>query len=152
MVTNWRPRYPLWQGIINYFNECFNEGRTPTRKHMLGKLREKGFNVSGSINSIDSYRNYLFKAGYIGTIRRGRYSIDDLIPSDLSVDDCRSQAYGGLTPIRIARAVPTRPVEFDFRHIEQEFHSASSSSISSSSSSSSKNPEIEFLTQEDMEI
>ena len=115
MVTNWRPRYPLWQAVINYFNECYNDGRTPTRKNMLQRLREHGF--SGSINSIDSYRNYLHQAGYIGTIRRGIYSIDDLIPSDLSVDDCRSHAYGGMHPIpevprvtRIARREPRQPI------------------------------------------
>lgn len=114
MVTNWRPRYPLWQAVINYFNNRFNDGRTPTRKGLLRELREQGFSGS-QINSIDSYRNYLHQAGYIGTIRRGIYSIDDLIPSDLSVDDCRSHAYGGMHPIPevprvIARREPRQPI------------------------------------------
>jgi len=51
-------------------------------------------------SSIDTYRNYLYKAGYLEYIKRpngkkwlGRYRVIKTIPTDLSVDDVRIEAY-----------------------------------------------------------
>lgn len=156
-----RTRIPLWNGIIHYFNENHRQGiHTTTRKGLLRYLREQGF--SGSINSIDSYRNYLKQAGYIDTVRRGTYRCDEQIPSDLSVDDCRSQAYGGLTPIIVPRINTLTDDEMqrirdalDNTFEPEPSASASSSSISPTAETDRNHVEREpepFLSAEDMEI
>lgn len=44
-------------------------------------------------NTIDCYRNYLTRAGYIKWISRGKYERVKVIPYDLSSRQCRREAY-----------------------------------------------------------
>jgi len=48
----------------------------------------------GRHTTLDCYLNYLHKAGYLHKPKRGWYGLRITIPSLLSVDDCRSEAYG----------------------------------------------------------
>lgn len=44
-------------------------------------------------NTIDTYLNYLRKAGYLITVIRGKYHLADYIPIDLSIADVKNEAY-----------------------------------------------------------
>ncbi len=84
-----RTRVSLWNAMIVYFTEKRHE--IVRRKDMIEYLRQRGYPVN---TSIDTYRNYLHQAGYLRTIRRGQYIVENDIPLGLSVDECREQAYG----------------------------------------------------------
>lgn len=47
-----------------------------------------------SVHTIDSYRNYLYQAGYIEKTGRGMYRLIKDIPIDLSLEDVKNEAYG----------------------------------------------------------
>jgi len=84
-----RTRPTIWQVIKNFFNSSpFN-----TRLELREELRINGFNEN-NITSMDTYRNYLDKAGYLRTVRRGAYETIKEIPIDLSIQSCRNEAYG----------------------------------------------------------
>ena len=99
--TSDRPIIPLWNAMINYINAFYRyqSEQIITRKKIIEKMRSFGYNINKF--SIDTYRNYLYKAGYLSYVIRpngkkwlGKYKILHEIPSDLSVDDCRREAYG----------------------------------------------------------
>jgi len=56
-------------------------------------IRELGVSP-GRHTTLDCYLNYLHKAGYLFKPKRGWYGLAITIPLSLSVDDCRSEAYG----------------------------------------------------------
>jgi len=97
-MTNTRARITLWQAMKNYFN--YNLYSTVSRAELLTHLGFIGdyddivnkamFNYS----TIDTYRNYLTKAGYLKIRRRGRYEVVEEIPVDLSIKDVKEEAYG----------------------------------------------------------
>ncbi len=82
--------------MINFFNR----DTTNTRASLKDELIRNGFIVRNTmdtyrvINTMDTYRNYLTKAGYLRTVERGIYETIREIPYDLSVQDCRDEAYG----------------------------------------------------------
>lgn len=78
----------LWDAVKNYFIE---ERFEYTRQDLLSYV-EYSYGHSNQ-NSIDTYRNYLHKAGYLETIRRGVYRKIKEIPVDISVDEVREEAY-----------------------------------------------------------
>jgi hypothetical protein len=91
-----RTRPTIWQVIKNFFNSSpFN-----TRLELREELRINGFNEN-NITSMDTYRNYLDKAGYLRTVRRGAYETIKEIPIDLSIQSCRNEAYGNRNPFPI---------------------------------------------------
>lgn len=79
----------LWEQVKEFFNRDI--GDLFTRQELLMYLRENGHRRN--ISSVDTYRNYLHKAGYLETLRRGVYKLVKEIPVDLSVQDVRSEAY-----------------------------------------------------------
>lgn len=94
----------LWQTLINLLNRY--EGKEVCRQEILEELRGMNFASSRNINTIDTYRNYLCKAGFLSTNGRGRYTITEVIPVDLSIEDCREIAYS--TPAIMTWANITR--------------------------------------------
>lgn len=86
-----RRKKPLWDVVKNYYNE--RKDQAVRRYQMLNDLRTEGYEHQES--TIDTYRNYLYKAGYLDIIRRGVYICVREIPVDLSISDVKSEAYGG---------------------------------------------------------
>jgi hypothetical protein len=90
-----QPMTSLWDAVKNFFvEENQNDLGYHTRKDLINYLTNKGF--IHFQNSMDTYRNYLYKAGYIRTVRRGVYDIENEIPTDLSISDVKTEAYGNL--------------------------------------------------------
>lgn len=83
-----RARRSLWDEIKIILNEYISE--YITRSHLFDRLELVGFRRS---STIDTYRNYLTKAGFLQTSGRGRYLILNEIPVNLSVDDVKRMAY-----------------------------------------------------------
>lgn len=79
-----RTRAPLWYRMIYFFNLYI--GEIVNRKTLLEEMVDHS-------STIDTYRNYLNKAGYLKTESRGMYKVIKEIPIDLSVGDCLSMAY-----------------------------------------------------------
>lgn len=87
----------LWNTMKNFFNNNLYE--TVTRTDLLNHLFGNGFDIQvrkarNGASTIDTYRNYLEKAGYMRRIGRGIYRIIDTIPEDLSIRDAKTEAYG----------------------------------------------------------
>jgi len=117
----------FWTNIKNVLNEYLSTGekrRKDIITHMQRDQSSTGVishldryhplrrSINGySFNTFNTYLNILRKAGWLYRPRRGIYGLVLEIPSDLSVDDCKLQAYGGLN-IGIAR------VE-DYHYIDQ---------------------------------
>lgn len=86
---NIRQKLTLWDTMIYFFNNHLSE--TVTRQQLLTHLYGNGFNRG---TTIDTYRRYLEKAGYMRKISRGKYLIVESIPIYLSINDAKQQAYG----------------------------------------------------------
>ena len=71
--------YSIWRETIKFFNTKINQ--EVTRKQFFGNIQRFG---KYSLDSRDTYRLILQKAGYLKTIGRGRYLIIKEIP-DVSV-------------------------------------------------------------------
>lgn len=91
----------LWQLIINYINSKHNQLQIIKRKELINYINERMKGLRYSVNSIDTYRNYLYKAGYLTYMKKpngkkvlGWYVATQEIPCDLSVDECKQEAYG----------------------------------------------------------
>ena len=68
------------------FLTLFEEGDIITRKEILS-------NKFGGITSIDNYRNWFTKAGYLKWIKRGQYELIKGPDDGLSSRDLRKEAY-----------------------------------------------------------
>jgi hypothetical protein len=75
----------LWDAIKNFFND--NLDRPVSRQRLLDHLADNK-------STIDTYRNYLEKAGYMERITRGLYKMIRPIPYDLTVPEVKEEAYG----------------------------------------------------------
>lgn len=84
------PQYigTLWDAVKLFFSQ---EDDVYSRQSMLMYLKNKGFKTT---SSMDTYKNYLHKAGYLRPIGRGLYKREKDIPCDLSISDVKSEAYG----------------------------------------------------------
>jgi len=118
----------LWDEIKTFFNNNFNE--VVTRKQLSNYLKEIGYN--GSYFTMDTYRNYLKKAKYLQTIKRGRYKCIKKIPIDLSTNDVKSEAYGKIT--------------------ENVFYNNNTTTTSTDDIIWSTKEKNEFLSEDEMEI
>jgi len=83
------PGYNKWSTLIDFLVSLETDGIF-TRQELLNYMSTKGFNSK----SIDTYKNYLTKAGYLETISRGIYVIKRRIPYHTSVSEVRQKAYG----------------------------------------------------------
>jgi len=96
-----QPMTSLWDAVKNFFTEeNQNDLGYHTRIDLIKYLKDRGF--LGYINSMDTYRNYLYKAGYIRTVRRGVYDLENEIPTDLSISDVKNEAYGDKDEITLS--------------------------------------------------
>jgi hypothetical protein len=68
--------YNIWKETIKFFNS--NVGKEVTRQQLLGNVKRFG---RRSIDSRDTYRLLLQKAGYLKTSGRGRYLVLKEIPN-----------------------------------------------------------------------
>lgn len=85
----------LWTVMINYFNfRRDSDNGIISRKELIWHLRTHGYKRE---TTIDCYRNYLHKAGYLNTVARGKYVMRRKIPSNLPIELCKEQAYGSIT-------------------------------------------------------
>ena len=83
------PTISLWDAVKMVLNEYYCENIS--RALLIDKLVLMGYRKSPSI---DTYRNYLHKAGYLQkTDRRGTYLVVNEIEEDLSLADVRYIAY-----------------------------------------------------------
>ena len=103
----------FWTSIKNVLNEYLSTGekrRKDIVTHMQRGMQVSVDNSTGaflprrtihgySFNTFNTYLNILTKAGWLYRPRRGIYGLVTEIPSDLSVDDCKLQAYGELIGI-----------------------------------------------------
>ena len=83
-VSNMK-RKNKWAQLCKYINRRHN-GTVITRKNIMALW-------SGSDQSIDTYRNYLTKAGFLVTIRPGRYLKVKTIPYKMSRRDVQRLGY-----------------------------------------------------------
>ena len=141
-MRNYIDIYPLtkpsmWQTLIDYINDnrerTFIGFGTITRKELIHRLECDGYFRKNSVKSMDTYRNYLYQAGYLVYFlkenlnkKRGHYRILKEIPHDLSVDECRNKAYGVIQrgiieSDRFVRAMSDR-FEHRFEHIKVKVH------------------------------
>lgn len=81
----------FWTKLKNYLNESLrnNEKR---RIVIINELIRNTVNGC-SINTLDSYLNYLFQAGYLYKPSYGTYGLSREIPVDLSLADVKNEAY-----------------------------------------------------------
>jgi len=82
----------VWEGVKLYFNR-YSVGEHVRRRDLIEALRDHGI-IGNKTSTVDTYRNYLDKAGYLNTVGRGIYLVEKRIPHDLSVADVKSEAYG----------------------------------------------------------
>ena len=80
----------FWQRLKEYCNTHLN-GFEAKRSQIVDGLNRI---ATPRITTVDCYLNYLHKAGYLGKPRRGWYTLDHIIPTDLSIEDVKSEAYG----------------------------------------------------------
>lgn len=96
---------PLWQSLKTYLNESLHNNEKK-RKDILLELEQRISIISPfisygrfqdhrfQISTVDTYLNYLHKAGYLYKPRYGTYGLAKEIESDLSVSDVKNVAYG----------------------------------------------------------
>jgi hypothetical protein len=68
--------YNIWRETIKYFNTKINQ--EVTRREFFGNVKRFG---SFSLDSRDTYRLLLQKAGYLKTVGRGKYLVLKEIPN-----------------------------------------------------------------------
>jgi hypothetical protein len=110
----------LWQILKNYLNDNLQDCEK-RRKDILIELRDITVwsLIDSHTNTIDTYLNYLHKAGYLYKPRRGIYGLIHEIETDLSIDDVKNQAYGKLSYDVIRKIIIELPREDFFK--EEEF-------------------------------
>jgi hypothetical protein len=90
----------LWKSMKEFING-FNIGDTITRSELLDYLSSTGFYDSAvskarwGTSTIDTYRNYLEKAGYLRKLRYGIYKVVEEIPNALTIPEIKEKAYSG---------------------------------------------------------
>jgi len=77
--------------LINYLN-TFKEGDIIRRFDIFFQLKPTGL-IGGAFSTIDTYRNYLTKAGYLERVGQGKYKLIKKIPNEISVNRVVFEAY-----------------------------------------------------------
>lgn len=75
-----------WNELINYINN--RDTGVITRQNILFLNNSKG------VHTIDCYRNYLTKAGFLTVEYSGTYKRVKQIPTDMTIAMCKRLAYG----------------------------------------------------------
>jgi hypothetical protein len=89
-ILQFRRKTTLWEGVKAFFNNNF--GRLIRRQDMLNYI---SLNIGhASPHTIDTYRNYLYRAGYLKRHGFGRYCLIRNIPQDLTIGQVINEAYG----------------------------------------------------------
>lgn len=95
----------IWQAMKSYINAFYKyktELKTISRQQIIKHLEERGYTGEGGRKhwTVDTYRNWLYKAGYLSYMKRlngkkwlGHYIIEHQIPSELTLTDLRNEAY-----------------------------------------------------------
>lgn len=81
----------LFKDLCIFLN-LFYIGDVITRKSIFQNLPDLSNNVKSS-NTIDNYRNWFHKAGYLETIKPGHYKKLKDIPNNLTSVNLRREAY-----------------------------------------------------------
>ena len=89
-VSNMK-RKNKWAKLCKYINRRRN-GAVITRQDIMSHIQGL-FHFPGSYKSIDTYRNYLTKAGFLVIIRPGRYLKVKTIPHKMSRRDVQRLGY-----------------------------------------------------------
>lgn len=96
--TQYPFKLTLWEAIKSFFNSHFNENIK--RKELLNYLKENFYNnrkrwgeYKSSFTTVDTYRNYLYKAGYLIKIKIGVYRLTREIPYGLTLKQVIYEAY-----------------------------------------------------------
>lgn len=104
--------------MIYYFNfKRATDNGIISRKQLIWHLKAYGYTRE---TTIDCYRNYLHRAGYLNTVARGKYIVEKRIPSHLPIELCKEQAYGNVKQKIIAQ-VPFGDDLKDFKHKPNDF-------------------------------
>lgn len=81
------------------FLNLFQVGTIITRKQIMENIPELSNETQGGwITTIDNYRNWFCKAGYLKWIKNGQYELIRSIPSDLTSVHLRKEAYPVVDP------------------------------------------------------
>jgi hypothetical protein len=83
------PRSNKWASLCKYINRRRN-GAVIARQALLEHITPEYFQ---SDNTVDTYRNYLTKAGFLTIIRPGRYEKIKTIPYRISRRDVQRLGY-----------------------------------------------------------
>jgi hypothetical protein len=81
-----RGRVPLFDYMRNYFNDRI--GREVYRDQLMDFFVGNGYNE----NTVDTYRSYFTRAGYLMIVDRGEYHILKEIPHGMILADLRWEA------------------------------------------------------------
>lgn len=115
----------FWTQIKNHLNDSLQEGEK-RRKTLIEEMAyDLGMQTSQtppfpifrgySKNTFNAYLNLLRRAGFIYRPKRGWYGLVTTIPSDLSVADAKTMAYGEMTGEFTGMAKATEYDSFNMR-------------------------------------
>lgn len=79
-----------WECIVNFCNHNYDYDILITREDLINYMK---LTTDLGVNSIDTYRNYLTKAGFLTIVERGLYHVEKEIPLNYSVKDCLKEAH-----------------------------------------------------------
>ena len=80
-----------WKILCKYINRHL-DGKVLTRRSIMDHIYDE-LRHPGSHKSVDTYRNYLTKAGFLVIIRPGRYLKAKTIPRGISRRDVQRLGY-----------------------------------------------------------
>ena len=93
----------FWTKLKNHLNDSIDINAK--KRSTIIREMQRGMQVNqsilprrtihgASITTFDCYMNYLHKSNWLEKPRRGWYKLSQIIPSDLSIEDVKNQAYG----------------------------------------------------------
>lgn len=93
-MKNYVTRSGTWYNVKRYINR-FKVGEIIKRKNLLKQRESQYFMESWSheYGTVDVYRRYLTKAGYLKRVRQGVYEKVKSIPIGISRRDVQRQGY-----------------------------------------------------------
>jgi len=100
----------IWKNIKDFFNS-FNRNTIVTRKQYLLAINQSG---RVGYTTPDVIRRYLTLGGYLRVMGRGRFGIVREIPSGLTLNQLRRDAYGRKSKKELEKEFASRPYDEDF--------------------------------------
>jgi len=119
-----------WQVLKVYLNSYLMTGQEKSRKDILTDI---GIFLSGNnafetrrlnTHTVDTYLNYLHKAGYLYKPKRGVYGLTTEIEIDLSIDDVKNMAYGRIVDFEVGHYFyddVSKTIHEEPQHKEEDF-------------------------------